>query len=276
LEYFLLVSPPLNNVPMPKIRTTPTAINKVIDNTLTNIPETIFVLYDVLKIKKHKFLTMTFCLNSTIIKPNNNEKIKSAIILLHGYGGDGKDISMLSLNWKRHLPNTIFICPNGHEICPVNPSGFQWFDLTKDDPNYILEQTINAEKKLIQFIEEVKNEFSLDSKRICLSGFSQGCMMSINLGLISNNEYNCVVGFSGKIINQKNLKSRLKVSTNTLLIHGELDQVVPAHFMLEAKDFFIRNNIGIETHLIKNCDHHIAIEASSIALNYILKKFNTF
>ena len=42
--------------------------------------------------------------------------------------------------------------------------------------------------------------------------------------------------------------------------------------MLEAKDFFIRNNIDIQTHLIKNCDHHIPIEASSKALNYILKK----
>ena len=46
------------------------------------------------------------------------------------------------------------------------------------------------------------------------------------------------------------------------------------NFMLEAKDFFIRNNVEIETHLIKNCDHHIPIESSSIALNYILKKFN--
>ena len=35
---------------------------------------------------------MTFCLNSTIIKPENNLEIKNAIILLHGYGGDGKDI----------------------------------------------------------------------------------------------------------------------------------------------------------------------------------------
>ena len=44
LEYFLLVSPPLNNVPIQRIRTTPTAINKMIDNTFTNIPEIIFVL----------------------------------------------------------------------------------------------------------------------------------------------------------------------------------------------------------------------------------------
>ena len=215
---------------------------------------------------------MTFCLDSTIIYPEDKVNIKNAIILLHGYGGDGKDISMLSLNWKRHLPNTIFVCPNGHEKCSINPSGFQWFDLTKDDPEYILEQSINAEKILIKFISEIKTKFNLENKKIILLGFSQGCMMSINLGLTSEYEYNCIVGFSGKIINQENLKSRIKVLTDTLLIHGDSDQVVSPNFMLEAKDFFIRNNIKIETHLIKNCDHHIPIEASSIALNYILKK----
>ena len=217
---------------------------------------------------------MTFCLDSTIIKPEDKAKIKNAIILLHGYGGDGKDISLLSLNWKRHLPNTIFICPNGHVKCSINPSGFQWFDLTKDDPNYTLEQSIQAEKKLNLFIDEIKSEFNLENDKICLSGFSQGCMMSINLGLTSDNEFSCIVGFSGKIINEENLKSRIKVSTNTLLIHGDSDKVVQPSFMLEAKDFFIRNNIKIETHLIKNCDHNIPIEASSIALNYILKKFS--
>ena len=216
---------------------------------------------------------MTFCLNTTIIKPENNAIIRNAIILLHGYGGDGKDISTLSLNWKRYLPNTIFICPDGHQKCEINPSGFQWFDLTKDDPKYILEESIKAEKKLNQFINEVKTEFNLENKKICLSGFSQGCMMSINLALTSNEEFNCVIGFSGKIIDQENLKSRKKNSTNVLLIHGDSDQVVPANFMLESKDFFIRNNIEIETHLIKNCDHHIPIEASSIALNYIKKNF---
>ena len=217
---------------------------------------------------------MTFCLDSTIIEPENKSEIKNAIILLHGYGGDGKDISMLSMNWKRHLPNTVFICPDGHENCPINPSGYQWFDLTKDDPEYILEQSIKAEKKLNHFIDEVKHEFNLKNNMICLSGFSQGCMMSINLGLISEEKYNCIVGFSGKIIHQENLRLRKKNTTSILLIHGDQDQVVHPNFMLEAKDFFIRNNIEIDTHLLQNCDHHIPIEASSIALNYILKKFN--
>ena len=214
---------------------------------------------------------MTFCLDTTIIEPEDTN-IKHAVILLHGYGGDGKDISMLSLNWKRHLPNTVFICPNGHEPCSINPSGYQWFDLTNDNPDYILKQSLKGEKILNQFINEVKERFNLQNNQICLSGFSQGCMMSINLGLTSENEYNCIVGFSGKIINIKDLESRKNNSTQTLLIHGELDQVVPPNFLLEAKDFFIRNNIDIDTHLIKNCDHHIPIESSSIALNYILKK----
>ena len=215
---------------------------------------------------------MTFCLNSTIIKPKNGIEIKNAIILLHGYGGDGKDISMLTLNWKRHMPNTVFICPNGHETCLINPSGYQWFDLTKDDPEYILEQSIKAENKIQQFINEVKDEFNLTNDRICLSGFSQGCMMSLNVGLTSEEEFSCIVGFSGKIINQVNLKNRIKNYTNTLLIHGDADQVVSPTYLLEAKDFLIRNSVDVETLLIKNCDHHIPMEASSTALNYILKK----
>ena len=215
---------------------------------------------------------MTFCLDSIIIKPEDSVEIKYAIILLHGYGGDGKDISMLTLNWKRHMPNTVFICPNGHEICPINPSGFQWFDLTKDDPNYILDQSTKAEEKIKIFINEIKQEFNLKNNQICLSGFSQGCMMSLNVGLTSEEKFLCIVGFSGKIIDQNNLKLRIKNSTNTLLIHGDADQVVPSTYLLEAKDFLIRNNIEVETLLIKNCDHHIPIEASSTALNYILKK----
>ena len=215
---------------------------------------------------------MTFCLNSIIIKPENGIEIKNAVILLHGYGGDGKDISMLSLNWKRHMPNTVFICPNGHEVCLINPSGFQWFDLTKDDPDYILEQSIKAENKIQKFINEIKQEFNLTNDKICLAGFSQGCMLSLNVGLISEEKFSCIVGFSGKIIYQNNLKGRIKNFSDVLLIHGDADQVVPSTYLLEAKDFLIRNGINVQTLLIKNCDHNIPMEASSTALNYILKK----
>ena len=214
---------------------------------------------------------MKFCLNTTIIRPEENEKIQNAIILLHGYGGDGKDISMLTLNWKRFLKNTIFLCPDAHEICKINPNGFQWFDLSTEDAEYILNQSKKAENKLNQYIEEVKLEYKLKNSQICISGFSQGCMMSINVGLTSNESFNCIVGFSGKIIDMNDLSSRIKTKTNIFMIHGDLDQIVSPSSLLDAKDFFIRKKINIETLMIKNCDHHIPIEASSAALQFIKK-----
>ena len=218
---------------------------------------------------------MTLCLTTTIIKPEKYIPVNNAIILLHGYGGSGKDISMLTLNWKRFLPNTIFLCPDGHEICSINPTGFQWFDLTKDDPEHILKESKKAEQKLDQFINEVKTKYNLTNSQICLSGFSQGCMMAINLGLISNENYNCIVGFSGKIINQDDLVKRKTSSTKMLLVHGDSDAVVLSTFLLESKDFLIRNNIEVKTNMIKNCEHHISVEASSIALKYIKDNFKT-
>ena len=210
---------------------------------------------------------MSLSLDTTIIKPD--EEIKSAVILLHGYGGDGKDISMLSLNWKRHLPNTIFLCPNGHEKCSINPNGYQWFDLSKDDPKYILNEVIKAEEKINVFIREIKDKYNLKNRNICLSGFSQGCMMALNVGLTSLENFGCIIGFSGKIIDKDDLEKRIKSNTKTLLVHGDQDAVVPPNNLLEAKDFLIRKKIPIEIYMIQNCDHHIPIEASSIALKFI-------
>jgi len=216
---------------------------------------------------------MKFSLDTKIIEPENNN-IKNAVILLHGYGGDGNDISTLTLNWKRFLPQTVFLCPNGHEKCVINPTGYQWFDLSKDDPSYIIEESIKAEKKLNLYIKEVKSEYNLKNSNICVSGFSQGCMMSINLGLSNEESFNCIVGFSGKIINLDDISKRIKSKPKMLLIHGDSDEIVPPKRLLEAKDFLMRHKVDIETKMIKNCHHHIPIEASSIALNYIKKNLN--
>ena len=215
---------------------------------------------------------MTFCLESTIIKSEKSQHINNVIVMLHGYGGDGKDISMLTNNWRRYMPNTVFVCPNGHEPCTINPSGYQWFDLTQENPEYILNESLKAEKKINQFLDEVKNEYEVENDKMILVGFSQGCMMSINLGLTSDKEFNCIIGFSGKILNLDNLKARKKNKTPTLLIHGDQDDIVSPTHLLEAKDFLLRENVIVEAHLIKNCGHNIPIESSSIALNYILKK----
>ena len=217
---------------------------------------------------------MTFSLNTTIVKPEQNNKIYNAVILFHGYGGDGKDISILTLNWKRFLPNTVFLSPDAHETCSINPRGFQWFDLSKDNTEYIIEQFLKAEQIIWKYIKEVKEFYKLNNSQICLLGFSQGCMISINIALTANENFNCVIGFSGKIINKDHLSKRITSSTKMLLFHGDKDEIVSPSNLLEAKDFLLRNKIKVEINMISDCDHHIPIKASSIALNYIKKNFS--
>tara|TARA_S200000501_G_scaffold372335_2_gene417151 strand:+ start:55 stop:714 length:660 start_codon:yes stop_codon:yes gene_type:complete len=217
---------------------------------------------------------MTFCLETKIIEPDNGEKIDNVVILLHGYGGDGQDISMLTLNWKRFLKNTLFLCPNGPQRCAINPTGYQWFDLTINDEKYILNEVKKTEQILNKFIDEVKKKYDTPSNKIILSGFSQGCMMAINVGLTNIERFNCIIGFSGKIIDKTDLEHRKKNSTNILLIHGDIDEVVPVSNILEAKDFLIRNNIEVNTQIVKNCGHNIPVEASSLALQFIKKNLS--
>ena len=65
----------------------------------------------------------------------------------------------------------------------------------------------------------------------------------------------------------------MKSKTNILLIHGDSDEIVAPNNLLDAKDFFVRNKVNIETLLIENCGHHIPVEASSAALNFLKKNF---
>ncbi len=214
---------------------------------------------------------MEFILNTKIIESDKKNNIQSAIILLHGYGGDGADISSIAYSWKRFIDNTAFLCPDGHETCKLNANGFQWFDLSIDDQKYVLDQSKKAEIILIKYIEQVKKKYNLQNSQIILSGFSQGCMMAINLGLICNQKFKCIIGFSGKIIDRKDLQDRIISKTNMLLFHGDADEVVAPSSLLEAKDFLERNKIQVETNMINNCSHHIPVKALSEALEYIKK-----
>ena len=124
-----------------------------------------------------------YVLDTTTIPPISGNKPRQAIILCHGYGGDGKDISVLAINWQRFLPDAIFLCPNAPEVCAVNPQGYQWFDLNSEKEEIILEKSLKAEKTLSTFIDQVFDNLQLEPINIALVGFSQGCMMSLQVGL---------------------------------------------------------------------------------------------
>ena len=126
---------------------------------------------------------MTYSLNTIVLEPLSKNKPKNAVILCHGYGGDGNDISILANYWRAHLPDTIFICPDAPEKCAASPSGFQWFDLMDQTPEQVLAKSLVAENKLNKLIDEVKKNNNLKADQIIIGGFSQGCMITLQAGL---------------------------------------------------------------------------------------------
>ena len=216
---------------------------------------------------------MTYTLNTITLETLSKKKPKNAVILCHGYGGDGKDISILAGYWRTFLCETIFICPDAPERCAASPIGFQWFDLMDQSAEQILSKSLIAENKLNQLIDEVKKKYDLKADKIIIGGFSQGCMLTLQTGIKRKDKINSIIGYSGKIINAEHLSKNLNSRPNILLMHGEQDQVVTVDAFLEAKDFFGKNNYAIESKLFKDCEHRIPTEGSSLGLQFIKKHF---
>tara|TARA_B100000780_G_C21101629_1_gene444578 strand:+ start:740 stop:1393 length:654 start_codon:yes stop_codon:yes gene_type:complete len=214
---------------------------------------------------------MSYSLNTTILNPISKEKPKNAVILCHGYGGDGKDISLLASYWRAYLPETIFICPDAPEKCAVSSTGFQWFDLMDQSQDQILTKSFVAEIKLNKLIEEVKQKNNLTSNEIAIGGFSQGCMISLQTGLKRRDKIKCIIGYSGRIIDTEHLGKNINSRPEIILMHGDKDTVVPPSSLLEAKEFFNTNNYNIQTKIFKNCEHRIPAEGSSLGLEFIKK-----
>ena len=212
-----------------------------------------------------------YILDVTSVTPLSKNKPRQGVILCHGYGGDGKDISSLAINWQRFLPDAIFLCPNAPEVCTVNPQGYQWFDLTSEKEEVILEKSLMAEEKLNTFLDQVFDNFQLEPTNLALVGFSQGCMMSIQVGLKKKEQINCIIGYSGKVINQKHLSNNINSKPKIFLMHGENDTIVPPTHLLEAKEYLNKCGLKIKIKLFKNCDHKIPVEGSSLGLGFLKK-----
>ena len=217
---------------------------------------------------------MSYSLNTTILNPLSKKKPKNAVILCHGYGGDGKDISLLASYWRTYLPDTLFVCPDAPEKCAVNANGYQWYDLMDQTKDQVLVKSLVTEIKLNTLIDEVKKNNNLTGEKIAIGGFSQGCMISLQTGIKRKDKINSIIGYSGKIIDTMHLQNNINSRPDIILMHGDKDEIVPISFLLEAKEFFNKNKYQIKTQIFKNCEHRIPVEGSSLGLEFLKKNLS--
>ena len=207
-------------------------------------------------------------LESYIIEPEG--EATSIVFLLHGYGADGRDLISISAEWRTALPHTIFISPNAPFPCEMSPMGRQWFSLNPYTIEAMTDNIKPAHETLSNYIDAVLDHFDLQDDQMILSGFSQGCMMSLYTGLRRDKNCAGILGYSGRLLGEDAIpdgKSGIPVH----LIHGLADDVVPAESWTHAKDTLEAKKFTVTGHRTPNLGHGIDMEGLRSGSGFIQK-----
>ena len=196
-------------------------------------------------------------------------KANYLIVFCHGYGADGKDLINIGNYWQRFLPDFYFTSPNAPNVCSVNPSGFEWFNLMNPDIKNVDLELESSVLQLTKFIDAKLKDLSLDYSKLFLVGFSQGTMMSLHYALTNPNKIAGVIGYSGKIYDPSILANNIKSRPPIFLMHGDSDNIVPLEDMMEAKNFLTKNKVDLKTKIFKGCGHSIPTQGLSLGLEFI-------
>jgi phospholipase/carboxylesterase len=159
--------------------------------------------------------------------PASGGKPSSLVILLHGWGSDGRDLIGLAPLLAKSLPDTVFVSPDAPYVCEVNPMGFQWFSLQGGGPQSRLHGAQQVAPVLDSYITAQREKYGVPSDKTALIGFSQGTMMSLYIGPRYPEKLAGVLGYSGALVWEEDVDANALQKIPVHLIHGDADNIVP-------------------------------------------------
>ena len=198
--------------------------------------------------------------------------VKTAVVFLHGYGADGKDLLGLAEPLAPHLPDTLFLAPDAPERCVGNPFGYQWFPIPWLDGSSeaaAAEGAAQAQADLDAWLDALMAEEGLAPEQIALVGFSQGTMMALAVAPRRARPLAGVVGFSGRLLAPERLAGETVSRPPVMLIHGDADEMVPPQCLPEAAEALQAAGFTVYAHVMRGTGHGIAPDGLSVALAFL-------
>ena len=207
------------------------------------------------------------------IAPRDGLPPDQLVILLHGYGSNGRDLIELAHPFSQSLPRAHFIAPDAPEICEISPFGFQWFSLLDRSPEQMRAGVMATAPQVEAFIEQQLERFQLTPQQLVLVGFSQGTMLSLQVGLNSDPALAGILGYSGRLLDSDGLK--VNPVHRVMLVHGTEDDVVPYDCSVEAKARLSEVKINAELVKCKGLGHSIDQTGLISGLLFLKNCFNS-
>ncbi len=222
---------------------------------------------------------------ATHLLPSNGEPVKSALIMLHGYGANGDDLLSIAPALQQQNPNTAIYAPNAP--MQVGPGSYKWFNISEMAADTVYEQTGYVETLMQRakdqiglvnsFIDLVKRKHGLKDNDIALMGFSQGGLLALMTGLTRSEFLNCLIGCSAvplelnKALTIPEILSR----PNTLLTHGEDDDRVPLVGMEMTVNTLKNLDVNVTTHIVPGMGHEIDMSSVLAISEFLRVRTNT-
>jgi len=206
-------------------------------------------------------------------------KAKNVVVFLHGYGADGNDLIEIGRAWQDQLPDTAFVSPHAPRICGQSPTGREWFALTFRDPTERWRGVQEAAPALNGFLDAELTRRQLPPSAYALVGFSQGTMMSLQVGLRRAGAPKAIVGYSGMLVTpleEKDVEVFIKGVTAkppVLLIHGDQDPLIPVQAVLQAAQGLAAMDVPTEWHISPGVGHGIDDEGLRQGGEFLARAF---
>ncbi len=210
---------------------------------------------------------MSTKLSGPMVGPKGG-KPEKLVVLLHGYGSDGNDLISLARFWQQEMADALFVAPDAPEKCPINPAGYQWFDLDTSREMSRLRGSKKARLALMDFLDQLWRQTGLGPKETLLVGFSQGAMMALDVGLRLKEQLLGIISFSGALIGQENIAAIIRSRPPVCLVHGRSDDVVPVKLSEAARDALQKNGVRVALLLEPGVGHTISMNGLGFALAF--------
>lgn len=197
---------------------------------------------------------------------------QALVVFLHGYGADGADLLGLADVLGPHLPGVAFAAPDAPEPCRGNPFGRQWFPIPWLDGSSEAAAAAGlaaAADDLDAFLDARLSDEGLAADRLALAGFSQGAMMALHVAPRRATAVAGVVAISGRLIGPERLAAETRVKPPVLLMHGDVDEVVPFASMDQAGQALVGAGFEVYGHVMRGTGHGIAPDGLGAALGFL-------
>jgi len=217
----------------------------------------------------------TRALNAERVEPVSGET-RSAVIFLHGYGANGRDLIGLAESLAEYMPDTLFLSPDAPEDCVGSPMGLQWFPIPWIDGSSeesARNGVLRAVDDLQAFLDGVMVDEDLLPEQVVLFGFSQGSMMALHAAPRREDPVAAVVAFSGRLLEPESLADEAQCRPPILLVHGDRDDVVPIQALPEAaRALEAAGWTEVYAHVMKGTGHGIAPDGLGVALAFMRER----